>query len=99
MGFFSSGEKIRPGTKVTVYTVENWKGDGTGGAPGEVMEVTSLGVEIMWERPDGTITVDEFYYRSRRSMGPVLQAWFQLRSEPFSPEPEIPMVGSWSDAR
>lgn len=88
--------RIKAGTKVTVYTVDNWKGDGTGGAPGEIMEVTSLEAHIMWQNPDGSATVDEFSLRNRRSAGATLQAWFQLRDEPFSPAPEIPVDARWN---
>lgn len=91
--------RIESGTKVTVYTVENWKGDGTGGSPGEVMEKNSIEAQIMWEKADGTVSVDEFTIRTRRSNGTTLQAWFQLRDEPFSPHPEIPMAGPWSDEK
>ena len=88
--------RIEAGTKVTVYTVDNWKGDGTGGSPGEVMEVTTLEAHIMWENTDESVRVDEFSLRNRRSSGATLQAWFQLRDEPFSPAPEIPVDVRWN---
>lgn len=91
--------RIEAGSKVTVYTVDNWKGDGTGGTPGEVMEVDSLDVHIMWENADGVVSVDTFHPRSKRSTGATLQAWFQLCEEPFSPAPEVPMVGPWSNEK
>jgi hypothetical protein len=99
MGIFKQNEKRRigPGTKVTVYTVDNWRGDGTGGTPGEVMEVDTLDVHIMWENSAGVVAVDTFHPRSRRSNGVSVQAWFQLRDEPFSPAPEIPVAGQWSN--
>jgi hypothetical protein len=102
MGFFKSQNRSRrvgAGTKVTVYTVDNWKGDGTGGTPGEVMEVDSVDAQIMWETASGEVSVDEFNLRTRRSNGGALQAWFQLRDEPFAPAPQIPAVGPWSDEK
>jgi hypothetical protein len=100
MGFFSPSRPcIEAGTKVMVYTVNNWKGDGTGGAPGEVMEVASLDVHIMWETEDGSASVDAFHPRTRRSTGTSLQAGFQLRDEPFSPAPELPVDYRWNDEK
>ena len=97
MGFFGPTKpRIEAGTKVTVYTVDNWKGDGTGGAPGEIMEVEISEVKVMWENADKTVTVDGFSLRNRRSTGPTLQAWFQLRDEPFSPAPELPVDARWN---
>lgn len=100
MGLFGPTKpRIKAGTRVRVYTVENWKGDGTGGSPGEVMEVSSVDAQIMWENADGSVTVDEFSLRNRRSLGPNLQAWFQLSDEPFSPAPEMPVDVRWNDEK
>lgn len=83
--------RIGPGTKVTVYTPENWKGDGTGGVPGEVMEADGWGYEVMWTNSEGVTKVDSFDRDSRRAKNEALQAWFQRRDEPFATAPEFPL--------
>lgn len=91
MGLFGpSKPRIEAGTKVTVYTLENWKGDGTGGAPGEVMEVTSLYYKIIWENSGGAVSADDFDKGTRSTRTPEVRAWFQLRGEPTLPAPVFP---------
>lgn len=81
----------RVGDMVVVYTTKNWKADGTGGAPGQIMEVGTLEVSIMWQASNGEIIVTEFDRSTRRADKPNT-IWFRLADEPYAADPALPML-------
>lgn len=67
--------EFRVGQKVTVITPDNWRADGTGGAPGEVIEVGRAYVEVLWNDGGASARNTEFSRRSQRARF-ATDAWF-----------------------